>query len=81
MRPKYTDDMNCQFMWPVKSKSVVWLAKPAVCTNTRKMQSYPKKRIKMQSTKMNDSRFEEVQSQCRQEKPKKMQPVMQPVRS
>ena len=35
VRPKYTDDKNCQFMQPVKLRSVVQLAKPAVYEDTR----------------------------------------------
>ena len=81
MRPKDTDDKNCQFMQPVKPKSVVGLAKPAVYENTRKMQSDPKKRIQMQSNKMNDSSGERCSLRRGQEKSKKMQPVVQPVKS
>ena len=81
MRPKCTNDRNCQFMNPVKSKSVVQLAKPAVYENTRKMQSDSKKRIQMQSNKMNDSSVERCNLRRGQEKSKKMQPVMQPVKS
>ena len=68
-------------MWPVKPKCVVWLAKPAVYENTRKMQSDPKKRQQMQFNQMNDSSVEKVQSQCVPKKPKRIQPVMQPVKS
>ena len=63
VRPKYTDDKNCQFMWPVKLKRFVQLAKPAVYEDTRKMQSNPKKRIQIQFNQMNDSSIEKVQSQ------------------
>ena len=80
VRPKYTDDKNCQFMWPVKPKSVMQLAKPAVYEDTRKMQSNPKKRIQMQFNQMNASSIEKVQSQCVPKKCKKMQPVMCPVK-
>ena len=81
VRPKYTDDKNCQFMWPVKPKSVAWLAKPAVYEDTRKMQSNPKKRIQMQFNQMNDSSAEKVQPQSMPKKCKKMQPVMQLLKS
>ena len=67
-------------MWPVKPKSVVWLAKPAIYEDTRKMQSNSKKRIQMQFNQMNDSSVEKVQSQCMPKKCKKMQPVMWPVK-
>ena len=80
MRSKYTDDKNCQFMQPVKPKSVVWLAKPAGYEYTRKMQSNPRKRIQKQFNQMNDSNIEKVQSQCVPKKCKKIQPVMQPVK-
>ena len=80
MRPKYTDDKNFQFMWPVKPKSVVWLDKPAVYEDIRKMQSNPRKGIQMQFKQMNDSSVEKVQSQCMSKKCKKMQHVMQPVK-
>ena len=79
VRPKYTDDKNCQFMWPVKPKSVQ-LPKPAVYDNKRKMQSNPKKRIQMQFNQMNYSIIEKAQSQSMPMKSKKMQPVMQPVK-
>ena len=79
MRPKYADDKNCQSMQPVKLKSVVQLAIPAVYGDTRKMQSNSKK-TKMQFNQMNDSSIEKVQSQCMSKKCKKMQPVMQPVK-
>ena len=58
VRPKYTDDKNCEFLWPVKPGNVVQLAKPAVYEDTRKMQSNPKKRIQMQFNQMNDSSIE-----------------------
>ena len=80
VRPKYTYDKNCQFMQPVKPKSVVWLAKPAVYEDTRKMGFKPNKRIQMQFNQMNDSSIEKVQSQCAPKKCKKMQLVMQPVK-
>ena len=68
-------------MYPVKPKSIVWLSKPAVYENTRKMQSDPKKRIQMQSNKMNDSSVERRSLRSGQEKSKKMQPIMWPVKS
>ena len=71
VRPKYTDGKNSQFMWPVKPKSVVWLATPAVYDETRKMQSIPKKGIHMQLNQMNDSSIGKVQSQCMSKKCKK----------
>ena len=46
VRPKFNDDKNCQsvqFMWPVKPNSDVQLTEPAAYSNTRKMQSDPKK--------------------------------------
>ena len=58
MRPKHSDDKNnqsVQFMWPVKPNNVVQLTEAAVYSNTRKMQSDPKKRQQMQSTEMNNS--------------------------
>ena len=79
MRPKPSNDKNCQsvqFMWPRKPNSVVQLTEPAVYLNTRKMQS---ERPHMQSTQVNDSSVEKVQSQSRSMKPKKMHPVMWPV--
>ena len=76
VRLKCTNDKNCQFMHPVKPKSVVQLAKSAVYENTRKMQSDPKKRIQMQSNKMNDSSVERCSLRRGQEKSKKIQPVM-----
>ena len=81
VKPEYTDDRNCHFMQPVKPKSVVQLAKPAVYEDTRKMQSNSKKRIQIQFNQINDSSIEKVQSQCVPKKPKKMQPVMHPVKS
>ena len=59
-------------MWPVKPKSVVQLAKPAVYEDTRKIQSTPKKRIQMQLNQMNDSSVEKMQSQSIPKKCKKM---------
>ena len=67
-------------MQPVKPKSVVLLAKPAVYEDTRKMQSNPKKRIQMQFNQMNDSSVEKVQSQSMPKKCKKIQAVMQLVK-
>ena len=81
VRTMYTDGKNCQFNLPVKPKSVVQLAKPAVCEDTRNMQSNPKMRIQIQFNQMNELSIEKVQSQCVPKKPKKLQPVMQPVTS
>ena len=81
------DDKNCQttqsyHTWPVQPKvNRMWSIEPAVYSNTRKMQSDPKKRQQMQFNQMNDSSVEKVQSQCVQKKPKKMQPVVWPVKS
>ena len=68
-------------MWPVKPKHAVWLAKAAVYENTRKMQSDPKKRIQMQSNKMNDSSVERCSLRRGQEQLKKMQTVVWPLKS
>ena len=57
VRPRPSDVKNCQsvkFMWPVKPNSDVQLTEPAVYSNTRKMQSDPKKGQQVQSTQMND---------------------------
>ena len=65
VRPKPSDDKNChsvQFMWPVKPNSDVQLTEPAVYSNTRKMQSDPKKRPQMESTQMSDSSVKRLQS-------------------
>ena len=80
MRPKYTDDKNHQFVWPVKPITAVCLAKPAVNENTRNMQSNSKKRTQMHLNQMNDSSIKKVQSQYMPKKCKKMQSVMWPVK-
>ena len=52
---------------------------PAVYTG--KLQSDPMKRQQMQALQKEDSIFKEVQSQRRYVEPKKMQPVIQPVKN
>ena len=71
VRPRNTDDKNCQLMLPVKPKIVVQLAKPAVYENTRKMQSDPKKRIQMQFKQMNDSSVERCNLSVCQRSPRR----------
>ena len=77
------DDKNCQttqsyHTWPVQPKvNRMWSIEPAVYSNTRKMQSDPKKRPQMESTQMSDSSVKRLQSN--QSVSKKMQPVMPPV--
>ena len=84
MRPMCGDDENYQTtqssnMQPLQPKfNHMWLAEPARCFNTScyKIQFDLEKRQQMQSTQMSNSSVENVQSQRRLMKPKKMQPVM-----
>ena len=69
---------SSQFMWPKKPNNSMWFKQPAVYT--QKMQSDPKKMQQIQALHKEDPSIKEVQSQRRYVEPKKMQPVMQPVK-